>query len=43
MTRDVLGDFGRKAWGTPPGQTGGVYRIWGWRLVAAPMASAASS
>jgi len=25
MTKDVLRDFGSKAWGTPPGQTGGVY------------------
>jgi len=26
---DVLRDFGSKAWGTPPGQTGGVYPFLG--------------
>jgi hypothetical protein len=29
MTKDVLRDFGSKAWGTPPGQTGGVYPFLG--------------
>jgi hypothetical protein len=28
----VLWVFGSRVWGTPPGQTGGVYRIWAWRL-----------
>lgn len=30
----VLWVFGFKVWGTPPGQTGGVYRIWGWRTLS---------
>ena len=29
MNGDVLRDFGSKAWGTPPGQTGGVYPFLG--------------
>ena len=31
LERDVLRDFGFKAWGTPPGQTGGVYPFLGQR------------
>jgi hypothetical protein len=30
MVSGVLRDFGFRVWGTPPGQTGGVYRIWAW-------------
>jgi len=37
MTKDVLRDFGSKAWGTPPGQTGGVYPFLGLEIFSATL------